>query len=44
MFSELDEINTEDNRGSIELGYEGRVGLHSLPGAEEFYDNQGMIE
>lgn len=29
---------------SIELGYEGRVGLHSLPGAEEFYDNQGMID
>lgn len=28
---------------SIELGYEGRVGLHSLPGAEEFYENQGMI-
>ncbi|MBG1265440.1 GNAT family N-acetyltransferase [Nostoc sp. WHI] len=29
---------------SVELGYEGRVGLHSLPGAEEFYDNQGMID
>ncbi len=29
---------------SIELGYEGRVGLHSLPGAEEFYENQGMID
>ncbi len=29
---------------SIELGYEGRVGLHSLPGAEEFYDRQGMID
>lgn len=29
---------------SLELGYEGRVGLHSLPGAEEFYDNQGMID
>ncbi len=28
---------------SIELGYEGRVGLHSLSGAEEFYENQGMI-
>lgn len=29
---------------SLELGYEGRVGLHSLPGVEEFYDNQGMID
>jgi len=27
---------------SLELGYEGRVGLHSLPGTEKFYDNQGM--
>ncbi|WP_414546257.1 GNAT family N-acetyltransferase [Nostoc sp. CCY0012] len=29
---------------SLELGYEGRVGLHSLPGAEQFYDLQGMID
>nr|MDZ8169488.1 hypothetical protein [Nostoc sp. CmiSLP01] len=28
----------------MELGYEGRVGLHSLPGVEEFYDSQGMID
>lgn len=27
---------------SMELGYQGRVGLHSLPRAEDFYDNQGM--
>lgn len=25
------------------LGYEGRVGLHSLQGAERFYENQGMF-
>ncbi|WP_341531636.1 GNAT family N-acetyltransferase (plasmid) [Nostoc sp. UHCC 0302] len=29
---------------SIELGYEGRVGLHSLPGVEKFYESQGMID
>jgi hypothetical protein len=29
---------------SLELGFEGRVGLHSLPGAERFYDHQGMID
>ncbi|KYC38143.1 hypothetical protein WA1_37995 [Scytonema hofmannii PCC 7110] len=29
---------------SLELGYEGRVGLHSLPRAEKFYDNQGMLD
>src|SRR5689334_12786602 len=29
---------------SLELGYEGRVGLHSLPGVEKFYDRQGMID
>ncbi|MBH8576094.1 GNAT family N-acetyltransferase [Nostocaceae cyanobacterium CENA369] len=29
---------------SLELGFEGRVGLHSLPGAEKFYENLGMIE
>ena len=29
---------------SFELGYEGRVGLHSLPGTEKFYDNQGMLD
>ena len=28
---------------SVELGYEGRVGLHSLQGAERFYENQGMF-
>jgi hypothetical protein len=27
---------------SLELGYEGRVGLHSLPRAEKFYNNQRM--
>ena len=29
---------------SLELGYEGRVGLHSLPGAEKFYERQGMFD
>ncbi|GAB1544642.1 hypothetical protein NUACC21_73180 [Scytonema sp. NUACC21] len=29
---------------SVELGYEGRVGLHSLPGAERFYEKQGMLD
>lgn len=29
---------------SLELGYEGRVGLHSLPGYEKFYDNRGMYD
>jgi hypothetical protein len=29
---------------SVELDCGGRVGLHSLPGAEEFYDHQGMID
>jgi GNAT superfamily N-acetyltransferase len=29
---------------SIELGYEGRVGLHCLPGAEGFYEHQGMLD
>lgn len=29
---------------SLELGYEGRVGLHSLPGYEKFYDNRGMLD
>lgn len=29
---------------SVELGYEGRVGLHSLPGTERFYENQGMFD
>lgn len=28
---------------SIELGYQGRLGLHSLPGTEKFYDNQRML-
>ncbi|MEM6839475.1 MAG: GNAT family N-acetyltransferase [Cyanobacteria bacterium P01_C01_bin.120] len=27
---------------SVELGFEGRVGLHSLPQAENFYRRQGM--
>lgn len=27
---------------SVELGYKGRVGLHSLPKSEQFYDNQLM--
>ncbi|WP_346293688.1 GNAT family N-acetyltransferase [Sphaerothrix gracilis] len=29
---------------SLELGYEGRIGLHALPGAESFYDNQNMAD
>jgi hypothetical protein len=29
---------------SLELGYEGRVGLHALPGAESFYDDQNMAD
>ncbi len=29
---------------SLELGYEGRVGLHSLPRSEKFYDNQRMLD
>ncbi|MBW4510454.1 MAG: GNAT family N-acetyltransferase [Scytonematopsis contorta HA4267-MV1] len=29
---------------SLELGYSGRVGLHSLPGYEKFYDNRGMYD
>jgi hypothetical protein len=28
---------------SVRLGYKGRVGLHSLPGTEKFYGNQGML-
>lgn len=28
---------------SVELGYEGRVGLHSMPGAEGFYERFNMI-
>ena len=28
---------------SIELGYRGRIGLHSLPRAERFYENKNMI-
>ena len=28
---------------SFELGYEGRVGLHALPQAEQFYKKKGMI-
>ena len=27
---------------SVELGYDGRVGLHSLPESESFYHHQGM--
>jgi hypothetical protein len=27
---------------SVELGYGGRVGLHSLRSSEQFYENQGM--
>jgi hypothetical protein len=27
---------------SVELGYKGRVGLHSLPKSEQFYENQLM--
>ena len=29
---------------SVDLGYDGRVGLHSLPGAEGFYHRQQMPE
>jgi hypothetical protein len=29
---------------SLELGYEGRVGLHALPEAESFYDDQNMAD
>lgn len=29
---------------SLELGYGGRVGLHALPGSEEFYRRNGMPE
>ncbi|WP_346294300.1 GNAT family N-acetyltransferase [Sphaerothrix gracilis] len=28
---------------SLELGYEGRVGLHALPGAEGFYERKDMM-
>lgn len=28
---------------SLELGYEGRVGLHALPGAESFYEHKNMM-
>ncbi|BAY50418.1 hypothetical protein SAMD00079811_80470 (plasmid) [Scytonema sp. HK-05] len=28
---------------SVELGYEGRVGLHSLPRSEGFYEKQNMF-
>ena len=26
------------------MGYDGLVGLHALPGAEEFYRRMGMID
>jgi len=29
---------------SLELGFQGRIGLHALPGAESFYDGQNMID
>ena len=29
---------------SLDLGYEGRIGLHSLSGAERFYDLRNMID
>ncbi|BAZ18595.1 hypothetical protein NIES4071_104800 (plasmid) [Calothrix sp. NIES-4071] len=29
---------------SLELGYEGRVGLHSFPDSKKFYDNRGMYD
>ncbi|QKQ75217.1 GNAT family N-acetyltransferase [Nostoc sp. TCL240-02] len=28
---------------SVELGYEGRIGLHSLPRSEGFYEKQNML-
>ncbi|MEQ8385489.1 MAG: GNAT family N-acetyltransferase [Coleofasciculus sp. A1-SPW-01] len=28
---------------SLDLGYEGRVALHALPGAERFYDSRNMM-
>jgi hypothetical protein len=27
---------------SVEIGYGGRIGLHALPGAEQFYERQNM--
>jgi hypothetical protein len=30
-------------RRSLELGYNGRVGLHALPGSESFYERQNML-
>lgn len=27
---------------SLELGFEGRIGLHALPGAERFYEGRNM--
>ena len=29
---------------SLELGYEGRIGLHALPGAESFYSDHSMAD
>ena len=29
---------------SLEEGFKGRVGLHSLPQAETFYEKHGMID
>ncbi|MEM6866829.1 MAG: hypothetical protein AAF528_00395 [Cyanobacteria bacterium P01_C01_bin.121] len=29
---------------SVELGYDGRVGLHALPGTEGFYDHLNMLD
>ncbi len=29
---------------SLELGYEGRVGLHAFPDSQKFYDNRGMYD
>ncbi|MGD1861599.1 MAG: hypothetical protein ACFB0E_16730 [Leptolyngbyaceae cyanobacterium] len=29
---------------SLQLGYGGRIGLHSLPGARRFYDMKNMME
>jgi hypothetical protein len=27
---------------SVEIGYQGRIGLHALPGSERFYERQNM--
>jgi GNAT superfamily N-acetyltransferase len=31
-------------RRSLDLGYNGRIGLHALPGSEAFYESQNMLD